>query len=63
MMQLFARIDWANKERTRGKVILLWRCPEHRCATRAGDLNDPPPPCPMCAGMHYQLFRKTKKPA
>lgn len=46
MMRLFARVVWTNKERTLGKVILLWRCPEHQMATRWYDGD--PPPCPIC---------------
>jgi len=49
-MTLKAKIDWTDKERTRGKILLLWRCAEHRLQCRA-DLFAPPPLCPACAGL------------
>ena len=60
-MRLAIRIVWTNTERTRGKVLLFWRCDEHNMETRVGDLGDPPPPCPGCNGYHFQVVKQ--KPA
>ena len=56
-MRIFARINWTNKERTRGRVILLWRCSIHNLGVRCNDLREAPPLCPRCAG--FQGGRKS----
>jgi hypothetical protein len=58
-MQLLAKVAWANAERTRGRVILLWVCRQHGMQTRVHELGDPPPPCPGCSGFHAEA----RKPA